>query len=238
MGITEIWHAQIDALKDRYRCVAFDTRGAGRSEKPLPRLAYGVKRHARDLATVLDTLDVHRAILVGHSMGGNIALETYCARPDRFGGVVLVRSYVAGAQIIAAGNRPEMIRAGVRTPSARADFYMSVGIPEPIAMESTKWPLYAVLGNAESFLEFDGSALLPKVQVPALIVHGDRDVVAPCDPCATALASGLPTAQLIVLEDVNHCPMLEDPVATTQHLEAFLHKHLNPAGAKTPRLTD
>ena len=39
-----------------------DTRGAGRSEKPLPRVAYGVKRHARDLASVLDKLEVYRRL--------------------------------------------------------------------------------------------------------------------------------------------------------------------------------
>ncbi len=235
MGITDIWRAQIDSLKAHYRCIAFDTRGAGRSDKPLPRVAYGVKRHARDLAVVLDTLEVSRAVLVGHSMGGNIALAEYAAHPARVAGIVLVGSYAAGAQIIAAGNRPEMVRGAVRTSTGRIAFYMSVGIPEAIAMEATKWPLYALLGNAESFLEFDGASLLPQVRVPALILHGDRDVVAPCDPCATTLKAGLPEAKLIVLQNVNHCPMLEDPVATNQHLEAFLAARLETTNASEPR---
>lgn len=222
MGITDIWRAQIDSLKAHYRCIAFDTRGAGRSEKPLPRLAYGVKRHARDLFSVLDALEVSRAVFVGHSMGGNIALEANAAQPERVAGIVLIGSYAAGSQIIAAGNRPEIIRSSVSRPSSRIAFFASVGVPDAISLEAAKWPLYALLGNAESFLEFDGLSLLSQVRVPALILHGDRDVVAPCDPCATVLKDGLPDATLVVLQNVNHCPMLEDPAATNRHLEAFL----------------
>jgi alpha/beta hydrolase fold len=60
MGITDIWRQQINEFSPRYRCVAVDNRGAGRSEKPLPRGAYGVERHAKDLHCVLSELGVHR----------------------------------------------------------------------------------------------------------------------------------------------------------------------------------
>lgn len=227
MGITEIWQAQIAALVPHYRCVTFDTRGAGRSEKPLPRLAYGVTRHARDLATVLDYLGIPQVVLVGHSMGGNIALETYKADPTRVAGIVFVGSYVAGSQIVAAGNRPELLRQAVSTLTSRIAFYTSVGLPQNIAIEATKWPLYALLGNAESFFAFDGAPLLPTVRVPCLILHGERDVVSPCDPCATGLKSGIPQAELVVLPNVNHCPMVEDPDTTNLHLQKFMQTWLN-----------
>jgi pimeloyl-ACP methyl ester carboxylesterase len=230
MGITDIWRAQITALARRYRCVAFDTRGAGRSEKPLPRVAYGVSRHARDLTALLDHLQIARAVLVGHSMGGNIALETHAADPARVVGIVFVGSYVAGAQIVAAGNRPEALRRAVSTSSGRVAFYTGVGLPADIALEATKWPLYALLGNAESFLEFNGASLLPAVQVPCLIVHGDHDVVSPLDPCATALKAGLVDAELVALDGVNHCPMVEAPAPTTAHLERFLAARLGASG--------
>ncbi|MBI2801779.1 MAG: hypothetical protein HYX63_16145 [Gammaproteobacteria bacterium] len=68
--------------------------------------------------------------------GGNIALEAYAAHPARVAGIVFVGSYATGSQIIAAGNRPEMIRAAVSTATARIAFYTSVGIPEAIAMEA------------------------------------------------------------------------------------------------------
>jgi pimeloyl-ACP methyl ester carboxylesterase len=74
MGITEIWERQIEHLSRKYRCIAFDTRGAGRSDKPFPRVAYGVETHAEDLNTILNELGIDNVVLVGHSMGGNTAL--------------------------------------------------------------------------------------------------------------------------------------------------------------------
>lgn len=222
MGITDIWRAQVDAFATRFQCIAFDTRGAGRSEKPLPRVAYGVKRHAKDLSAVLDALGVSRVVLIGHSMGGNTALETYALNPARVAGIVFVGSYVSGAQIIGAGNRPEIIRNAVSRLSSRMAFYESVGLPASIAVEATKWPLYAVLGNAESFLAFDGVTLLPQVNVPCLILHGARDIVSPADPCAHGLRAGLREAELVVLPDVNHCPMVEAPAECNRHLQRFL----------------
>lgn len=70
MGITEIWRDQLEVFSSQYRCVAFDNRGAGRSNKPFPRVAYGVQRHARDLHAVLSAIGVGRVVITGHSMGG------------------------------------------------------------------------------------------------------------------------------------------------------------------------
>jgi pimeloyl-ACP methyl ester carboxylesterase len=226
MGITDIWREQIDALAGRYRCVAFDNRGAGRSDKPFPRVAYGVERHARDLEVVLGTLGVGRAVLVGHSMGGSTAATYALAHREEVAGLVFVGSFAAGAQIVAVGNTPEKIKAAVRTKDARVAFYTGVGLPEPIAMESTKWPLYALLGNAESFLEFDVRDRLGELTMPCLVIHGGADVVTPLDPCGRSLADGLPDAALEIFPGVNHCPMTEDPRRTSELLLAFLERRV------------
>jgi pimeloyl-ACP methyl ester carboxylesterase len=226
MGITDIWRGQIDALAGRYRCVAFDNRGAGRSDKPFPRVAYGVERHARDLEIVLRALGVSRAVVVGHSMGGSTAATYALMHPDRVAGLVFVGSFAAGAEIVAVGNTPEKIKAAVRTKDARIAFYVGVGLPESIAMESTKWPLYALLGNAESFLEFDVRDRLADLTMPCLVIHGDADVVTPLDPCGRGLARGLPDVELEIFPGVNHCPMTEDPARTSELLLAFLERRV------------
>lgn len=226
MGITDIWRAQVDALACRYRCIALDNRGAGRSDKPFPRVAYGVERHAQDLGIVLRALDVSRVVLVGHSMGGNTAATYALSHPSAAAGVVLIGSFAAGSQIVGAGNTPEKIRAAVRTKDARVAFYRGVGLPEEIAMESTKWPLYALLGNAESFLEFDATHRLAELTMPCLVIHGDCDGVSPLDPCGRSLAEGIPDAELEVFPGVNHCPMTEQPARTTELLLAFLERRV------------
>lgn len=223
MGITEIWQAQVDALSNSYRCVRFDNRGAGRSEKPLPRVAYGVERHSRDLHAVLEAAGVtDKVVIVGHSMGGNTASTFYFEHPDRVAGIVYVGSYVSGSQIRDVGNTLENIKEAVRTAAGRVAFYEAVGLPRQIAMESAKWPLYSVLGNAESFMAFDLSDRISKIAVPCLVLHGDHDIVSPLDPCATGLESGLPNGRLVVFEGVNHCPAVEAPERANDLIAEFL----------------
>lgn len=224
MGITDIWKAQFDALSARHTCVAFDNRGAGRSDKPLPRIAYGVERHARDLHLVLTHLGLDRVVVVGHSMGGNTALQYTLDHPERVAGLVPVGSYLAGRQIIEAGNTLERIESAVTRKSARVAFYEAVGLSTAIALESTKWELYAVMGNARSFMAFDASERIGQVGCPALVIHGDRDIVCPLDPCARSLKEGIPGARLEVIEDSNHCPMSEKPERVNALLASFLEQ--------------
>ena len=227
MGITDIWRDQVDALSDRFHCISFDTRGAGRSDKPDPNGAYGVDQHAEDLAAVLDAANVSKALVVGHSMGGNIACRFFRANPDRVAGIAFVGSYVSGTQIQRVGNTLERITSAVTKKSDRIRFYQSVGLPIDIAIESTKWPLYALLGNARSFMEFDGSDELRDISVPCLVIHGSEDIVSPYDPCALGLISQLPDVRSKKFDGVNHCPMVERPDATNEILEDFIQHQVH-----------
>jgi pimeloyl-ACP methyl ester carboxylesterase len=223
MGITDIWRAQFEALSDSYRCIAFDNRGAGRSGKQLPSIAYGVDRHARDLDAVLAAAGVaDNVVIVGHSMGGNTASTFYFNHPGRVAGLVYVGSYVSGHQIRDAGNTLDNIKSAVRTAAGRLAFFEAVGLPAHLAVESTKWPLYAVLGNAESFMAFDMTDRIGDIAVPCLIIHGDRDIVSPLDPCGYSLESGLKDARLVVFEGVNHCPAVEAPDRASALIREFL----------------
>jgi pimeloyl-ACP methyl ester carboxylesterase len=226
MGITDIWRAQIDEFSSNYRCVAFDNRGAGRSEKPFPRVAYGVERHAKDLHCILGELGVDRAVIVGHSMGGNTACLYYLAHPEAVAGIVFVGSYVSGGQIAGVGNTLDVIKGAVKRKADRVEFYKAVGLTEEMALESAKWELYAVLGNAESFMEFDISDRIGEIACPSLILHGDGDIVSPLEPCGTGLQKGLPDTQLEVFAGVNHCPMSEDPKRANELLGRFLDERV------------
>lgn len=80
MGIANIWEPLIAELGGNYRCIAYDSRGYGRSSKPESIDYYSVPRHADDLAAVLDALQVKEPVtLIGHSVGGNIVSTSMAA---------------------------------------------------------------------------------------------------------------------------------------------------------------
>jgi pimeloyl-ACP methyl ester carboxylesterase len=222
MGITDIWRHQVQALAATHTCVAFDLRGAGRSDKPLPQVAYGVERHAADLGAVLADAGVARAALVGHSMGGAIVTTFALANPEQVDAVGYVGSYSGASELRQVGHAVDVLINAVRTLPGRVGFYESVGLPADIAMEATKWPLYALEGQAWSAFEFEAVDRIAEITVPALVVHGDADMVTPLDPCGTGLAERLPDSRLHVLAGVRHCPMTEAAEETSELLRAFL----------------
>ncbi|MGW9137361.1 alpha/beta fold hydrolase [Streptomyces sp. NPDC055681] len=223
MGIADLWRHQIDALRDRYRTIAFDNRGYGHSEKPQSSDAYSMQQHAADLEAVLDAADVDGpVVLVSHSMGGNIASTFALARPERVAGIVYVGTYLSGTQLRDLGGSVQALVGSVATPSAGVKFYRSMGLPEPIALEAAKWPLYALAANAQAHVSYDISERYPDITVPTLIVHGEGDVATPVEPCATAAEALLPDSRLEVLPDVKHFPQAEAPHKTTHLIEEHL----------------
>jgi pimeloyl-ACP methyl ester carboxylesterase len=93
MGVSsESWKAQMDALEDRFTVVALDLLGHGRSPVPADPELYSRDGALDDLDEVLDSLDpgLGKPILVGHSLGGYLALAYAATRPDRIRGLVVL----------------------------------------------------------------------------------------------------------------------------------------------------
>ena len=222
-GITGIWREQVQRLESQYRCITFDNRGYGRSDKPLPGVAYGIDRHASDLTSVLEVCGVPDGfVLMGHSMGGNV-ISTFAANePSRVAGLVYLGSFVSGSQLAEIGLAAEVLQDAVAEPSGRLEFFTSLGSPEDLAEESAKWPLYAILGNVATVLRSDTENLLSSLHARALVVQGLQDAATPFEPCGVAMAAALPSAQLAKIERAGHFPMLECPAQVNSLLEEFL----------------
>lgn len=229
-GIADVWAAQVSDLSDEFRCVTYDLRGYGRSGKPVPDVSYGTARHVSDVLTVMDAADVDRAVVVGHSLGGNNALDLALDHPDRVSALVLVGTFAAGEQVVEAAGDLDVaafIKDSIRQRSSRFDFFMSSGATEEISMESTKWPTYALMGNLETFLAFDARDRLGNISMGTLVIHGDADQVAPLEPCGRYLADQIPNAQLEVIPGGNHCTMIQKPDMFNDILRRFARSTLN-----------
>jgi pimeloyl-ACP methyl ester carboxylesterase len=88
-GNTGQWAAQLAHLRPGRRAVALDVRGHGRSDPPTDG-DYSIPSLAADVWAVADALGLERAVLVGHSMGGTVALACAAARPEQTAGLLLV----------------------------------------------------------------------------------------------------------------------------------------------------
>ncbi len=232
---------QMEALAESRRVIAVDLRGHGRSscEDRAPPAGHAIEDHARDLSTLFSRLDLSRAVLVGWSMGGQIALEALPRVQDRLTALVLLSTT---PRFTAGDNWPHgLAEASVRALAARLEhkperalrrFFEGMFVPgeldeqqraeigrllddaPPVALDAARAGLEALLGA-------DQRERLREVRVPALLVHGERDPI--CLPAASAFAQGhVPSARLRILRGVGHAPHLSRPALVNELLTRFL----------------
>jgi pimeloyl-ACP methyl ester carboxylesterase len=219
----ETWQAQIDAFSDRYRVIAPDNRGAGRS--PIPSAGIAIAAMAEDAADVLRELEAEPAHVMGFSMGGAIAQELALAHPDLVRSLVLngtyshpdayfrqmVLSWMTAARH--ASSERELLETfflWIYTRRAHRDGTVAALIAE--ALES---PLAQTLegfyAQAQACIDWPGTAeRLGAIAAPALVTVGGEDIA--CPPrLSRELVAGLPNAELVVLPGEAHQPFQEVP---------------------------
>jgi len=225
------WPLQGDAWEDQmfflaahgYRVIAHDRRGHGLSSQPWG--GNDMDTYADDLATLLNTLDIKNAMLVGHSTGGG-EVARYIGR---HGTKRVARAVLVGAvppQMVKSATNPnglpmsvfDGIRSGVQAD--RSQFFKDLSTPfygynRPGAKPSqgvrdTFWAqgMQCGLKNAydciKQFSETDFTADLKKFDVPTLVVHGSDDQIVPIDTAGKASAKIIKNAKLIVYEGAPH----------------------------------
>jgi len=217
------WEYQMAALSDHsLRCVAYDRRGHGRSEEP--GRGYDFDTLADDLAEVIEQLDLRNLILVGHSMGCAEVVRYLSRQPEgRVAGAVLVatitpfivktadnptgidESVLENGRLALAKDRPGQIA------KAAAGFF---GVPpNVVSPELTDWWIRMMLDGCSLkvmlelhrvFTKTDFRAELRRIDVPVLLIHGDRDISAPIDFTSRRTAPLIPRCDLHVYENAAH----------------------------------
>ncbi|WP_185981796.1 alpha/beta hydrolase [Skermania sp. ID1734] len=216
----DMWEYQLTALADRgLRCVAYDIRGAGRSDQPAD--GNDPDTLADDLAALMEYLDLREAMLVGHSMGAAQVLR-YLARhgSERVSRVVFV-SIVAPMLHRNADNPGGVDPASTRqTPAALAtdrgrfatalaDPWFGNGLPGvTVSRELVRWAVGLFLQSSakatiDMYREFayhDFRPDLGAVDVPTMVIHGDSDAMVPLEQSSAKVAAAVPTAELTMYE--------------------------------------
>jgi pimeloyl-ACP methyl ester carboxylesterase len=232
-GSANAWLAQLEACRQRgWRGIAYDQRGAGRSDKPEG--PYSVKLWAEDTERLLDALEIERAALVGHSVGCMVAEHAALRVGERAwalavcGGALQWRPE-AGPVFeervkLALAGRMDAIAETVATTGlserCRREDPRLLGLMREIIASND--PLaYALWSQATAIAHMTDLQDLP---CPLLAFCGSEDPVAP-PAVSEQIAAAAPRGRAAVVEGAAHWCLIEDPEGTTRTLFAFLDEH-------------
>lgn len=229
------WYEQIDEFARHYKCVVFDNRGAGRTDKP--DAPYSIKQMADDTAGLMDALGITRAALLGISMGGMIAQEFALHHREKLSCLILGCTHFGGAGVVQSS--PEIVAAVMAGTNAtpeqqrrqlQAVFSDNTIDHRPEVVEKSnriraQYPIppFAFARQVQGIGAFDASTRLGNIRIPTMVITGREDrLVAPQN--SKLIADRIPGATLKELPG-GHLFMAEYPEQFNRAVIDFVDAH-------------
>lgn len=242
-GSARYWESTARALADRFDCLLYDMRGFGRS--PLPQtpveLDYELETYADDLAGLLQALDLERVYLNAHSMGASVATLFLNRYPERVEKAILTCSGIfeydekAFAAFHQWGGQVVKYRPTWLAKIPLMDrVFMARFLYRPIAraarvafLEDYLMAEYeAALNTIFTSVSQKATEVMPqefqKLEVPVLLVSGERDKIIPAEMGRQAAALNPEFVQFVEMANTAHFPMLEDAQTYLERVREFL----------------
>ncbi|WP_059015722.1 alpha/beta fold hydrolase [Mycobacterium sp. M26] len=243
-GSSQTWRSVIRPLSRRYRVVAPDLLGHGHSAKP--RSDYSLGAFAVSLRDLLDEIGVARATVVGHSLGGGVAMQFVYQHPDYAERLILIGSGGLGPDVgwtlrLLSAPGAELIMPIIAPPPVLSvgekvrSFFAKMGVESPRGAEI--WNAYSSFSDPEtrqaflrtlrSVVDYRGQAvsalnrLHVKADLPTMAIWGDEDAIIPVQH-AYAVQETRPDVRLEVLSGVGHFPQVERPMEVVDLIEDFI----------------
>jgi len=219
-----IWDYQLSALPPSYRCAAVELRGngAGADVEPARITREGF---LNDVLATADGLGFETFDFVGCSLGGVVAFELWKAAPHRVRSLVFVGSFAAypNAQRYAQGVVDAVHRAGSMQAFA-LERAAKLGLPpnrfeETVAQMAAK-SLPSYVESTWATWTGDYREMLGTIDVPSLVIYGERDVIAPRE-LSEEIAHGIPRARLETIPNAGHVTNADAPDVFNALLRGF-----------------
>lgn len=172
------WEWMVDWCARTHMVLAFDNRGAGRTDKP--DALYSIEMMAGDTDALMEALGISGAAVLGVSMGGRIALELTLEHPVRVASLILVSTSAAA--------HPDVGLTRMDLLSGLAGLVLRGKYPQP---------RYAQSRQRQASRAYDRTNRLHEIRVPATIMHGRRDRIVPLRE-AEQLRRGIADSQLVI----------------------------------------
>lgn len=243
-GSSATWREVATVLAQRFTVVAPDLPGHGESDKP--RQDYSLGAHANALRDLLVAIGVDRATVVGHSLGGGVAMQLAYQHPRHCERLVLVSSGGLGQEVSwilraltfpgvefvmpilfpsfvrDAGNAVgrSLRRLGLLAPRLEEEWRSYVSLTDPETRAAFLRTLRAVVDVGGQTVSAHDRLYLSSL-LPALIVWGDGDGIIPVAHAHEA-HQAMPLSQLVIFERCGHFPHVEEPARFIEALTGFV----------------
>ena len=221
-----IWYDTVPFLENDFELILPDLRGFGLSG--IVESQYTIAEMASDIAGLLDHLNIEKAYMAGHSMGGYVALTFAQQYPKRVLGLGLVSTRAVADTPEQKQGRyaaaEEVMRNGVQSvaESMPAKLTPDEGVQAFVRSLIAAQRPAGLAGALKAMAEReDTTSILPSFKFPVAIVHGGGDALIPIQS-AREVKAAIPHATLTELSDGGHMPMMEDPQATATALKNLL----------------
>ncbi|HET8841777.1 MAG TPA: alpha/beta hydrolase [Ktedonobacteraceae bacterium] len=207
---TRVWYRNLPELAKRYRIYLIDLPGFGAMRKF--RQYFDLKQSGAWLYSWMQALELEKASLVGHSMGGYVSMALAAAHPELIKRLVLVDSIGISFNLPVRRLVYPALKAIARTMPS---FWMCIGYDYLRAGPSM------ILNASQQIVALETSDLLSTVQVPTLVIWGEHDDLVPF-ALGRQLHTQLSGARLFVMPGTNHFCMFERPDEFNRALLGFL----------------
>ena len=227
----EIWDYQFSAFAENFRVVRYDRRGYGHSPKPEKNYS-----NIEDLYQVFTSLKIDKAILIGMSAGGGLAIDFTLEHPDKVSSLIVVGAVVSGFSY----SNHLLTRGGRLTPADYANpekllEYLVKEDPYEIAPQNKdiKEKLWNLMKEYPQNIDFSKNQLedqpkrpaigiLNEIRIPTFIVIGEFDIP-DVFVHAGAIEAGISGAQKVIIQNAGHLVPLEQPKLFNKQVLNFLN---------------
>jgi len=230
---TELFAPQVEALRGRYRCIAWEHRGQGKSAAD-HRHCIDMELVWSDAVALLEKLGVGPVCFVGLSMGGFVGLRMAARRPELVNKLVIIESSaepeprenigryrmlvaasrVIGVRALAGRVAPIMLgRSILSDPTRKAE------VERYKAIMSSRRDVWRAVNGVVDRAGVEGE--LSRIRTPTLVIVGEEDVATPRAK-AERVVAGIAGARLVSIPRAGHSSTVEEPAAVNAALVAFL----------------
>ncbi|QAT81779.1 alpha/beta fold family hydrolase [Corallococcus coralloides] len=241
---TRLFDPQVEALRGRFRCIAYDHRGQGQSDVP-PESAIDVETVYADAVALIESLGVAPVHFVGLSMGGFVGMRLAARRPDLLRSLVLLETSADPEPLVnvprytALNLIARYVGLGpVATPVMRIMFGTSF-LTDPGRVEERALWRTRLTGNRRDIYRAVNGVIqrkpiaeeLPRIRTPTLVIVGEEDR-ATVPAKSERIHSLIPGSQLVRLSRGGHSASVEEPALVNAELAPFLTQHASQQAAQ------